>query len=183
MDKELGAELDQPADLTHFLTEGTAPDQKDIPCSTAGLHTSTKSPQHGLAPAGRAWPKAPIAASSHQSQARPGRERPDPVSYPQQWISEELSQSNNPYPHWWKEIKASGELNTGACIMQEEYDKQSAHYTLWQAAAFRLPLVQQEASGWWDTLPALPGLCLQDFLPPASDPQNFWFIHQEYNWL
>ena len=33
----------------------------------------------------------------------------------------------------------------------------------------------------WDTLPALNGLCSQDFLPPttASDPQVFWVMRQE----
>ena len=49
MDEGLAAELDLSADLTHFLTEGAAPDQKDIPSSTARLHTSTKSSHDSLA--------------------------------------------------------------------------------------------------------------------------------------
>ena len=53
------------------------------------------------------------------------------------------------------------------------------HFALWQVAAFRLPVVQHEASGWWDAPPTLHGLHPQDFLPPASDPQSFQVIRQE----
>ena len=63
-DEELGAEPDLPADLTDFLTEGAAPDQKNTPSSTVGLCTSTKGPQHSLTLAGGAWPKVLAAASS-----------------------------------------------------------------------------------------------------------------------
>ena len=63
--------------------------------------------------------------------------------------------------------------------MHEEYDEYSAqHYALWQAAAFRLPLVQQEASCWWDTPPILQGLHPQDFLSHGSDPEYFQIIQQ-----
>ena len=66
--------------------------------------------------------------------------------------------------------------------MQEGHNDPAAQYfTLLQvaAAAFRLPVAQQEASGWWDTPPALHGLCPQDFLPPttASNSQN-WVMRQ-----
>ena len=43
--EELGAEPDLPVELVHFLAEG--------------VPTSTESPQHSLALAGRAWPKIP----------------------------------------------------------------------------------------------------------------------------
>ena len=91
-----------------------------------------------------------------------------------------MSQPSNPHPHWWEEIRQSGKLNIGAHIVHEGYDDYSTqHYALWQAAAFRLPLVQQEASSWWDAPPTLQGLHPQDFLAPASDPQNFQIIWQE----
>ena len=91
-----------------------------------------------------------------------------------------MSEFNNPHPPWWKEIKASGKLNVGECILQKEYDEYSTqHYASWQVSAFRLPLAQQEASGWWDVPPSLHRLCPQDFLPPASDPWNFQAICQE----
>ena len=64
--------------------------------------------------------------------------------------------------------------------MQEEYDEYSTqHYALWQVAAFRLPLVQHEASGWWDASSTLKGFCPEDFLLPASDTWNFLIIQQE----
>ena len=51
----------------------------------------------------------------------------------------------------------------------------------WQAAAFRLPLAQHEASGWWDASPTFSGLCLIDFLfhTDASGPRYFWAVRQE----
>ena len=92
----------------------------------------------------------------------------------------ELSQSNIPHPHGWKEIKVSGKFNTGACIMQEDYYELFAqHYDLWQATAFRLALSQQQASSWWDAPHDLQGLCPHDFLPPASNPWDFQVICQE----
>ena len=114
------------------------------PLLSWGSAHPTKSLQHSLALAGGAWPKILAATSSSQSyswsQTRTGRERPDPAWYPHQWITNKLSQSNNPHPHWWREITASRKLNVGAHVIQEEYDKYSAqHYALWQVAAFRLP--------------------------------------------
>ena len=65
-------------------------------------------------------------------------------------------------------------------VIQEEYDEHTTqHYALWQVIAFRVSLAQQKASSWWETSPALQGLCLQDFHPPASNPWNIWAIHEE----
>ena len=73
----------------------------------------------------------------------------DPAKYPYQWIADEMSQPGNPHPHWWREIKASGRTSLGAHIVQEGHnDPVAQSFTLWQAAAFRLPVTQQEAS-WW----------------------------------
>ena len=65
--------------------------------------------------------------------------------------------------------------------MQEGHsDPAAQHFALWQVAAFRLPVVQQEASGWWDTPPTLHGLHPQDFLPPTTaSTQDFWVMRQE----
>ena len=99
------------------------------------------------------------------------KKRPDLVRYPHNWVKEEMSQSNNPHTHWLEEMRASGKLNIGTHAVHEGYDNYSAqHYALWQVAAFRLPLAQQEASGWWDAPPTQQGLHSQDFLPPASGP-------------
>ena len=91
-----------------------------------------------------------------------------------------MAQYRNPDPNWWKEIKASGKVSVGAHLVRQKYDDSLAlHYVSWQVAAFRLPLAQQEASGWWHAPLALPGLCWQDFLPSASDPWNFQILWQE----
>ena len=80
-----------------------------------------------------------------------------------------MSQPGNPLPHWWMEIRASGRASFGPQIVQEGYnDLTGQNFTLWQAAAFRLPVVQQEASGWWDALPTHHRLSPQDFLPPTT---------------
>ena len=173
VDKELDGELDLLSDLAHFLAEGATPEWGNAPCLTAKSPKPTKSPQHSLALVAGTQPKVLAVASSIQScswsQARPGRERPDPVRYPHHWITDEMSQPSSPHPHWWREIKASGKLNVGAYIVHEEYDDYSAkHHALWF-----LPLTHQEASRWWNTPPTLQGLCPQDFLPPCLWPLEF----------
>ena len=91
-----------------------------------------------------------------------------------------MSQLTNPHPHWWREIKASGKTSLGAHSVEERHNDPAAqHFTLWQVAAFRLSVAQQGASGWWDTPPALHGLCPEHFFPPASDAQDFQVIRQE----
>ena len=65
-----------------------------------------------------------------------------------------MSQPSNPHPHWWREIKVSGRTSLGVHIVKEGHnDFVAQHYALWEAAAFRLPVAQQEASEWWDTHP------------------------------
>ena len=167
---ELGNELDLPSDLILFLGDGAV---KECSLSTCPAAHPTKSSQHSHALTGWPQPKVPAAVSPSQShsqyQARPERERPDPVKYPCWWIADKMSQPSNCHPHWWREIKASGRTNLGACVVHKGHNDPAAqHYALWQVAAFRLPVVQQEE--WWDVPPMLHGLHLQDFLPPASDP-------------
>ena len=130
----------------------------------------------------------PAAASLSQSHswswARLGRERLDPVRYPHCWITEEMSQPSIHHPHWWREIKASGNLNLGTHIVHEGLDEFAAqHHVLWQAASFRLPVAQQEASGWWDAPPVLHGFCPQDFLPLPLTPGISRSSNRRRNWL
>ena len=104
------------------------------------------------------------------------------MKYPCQWIVDDIPQPSNPHPHWWREIKTSGRTSLGAHIVQEGHNNPAdQHFALWQVAAFRLPVAQHGASGWWDTPPTLCGLHPQDFLPPttASDPQDIWVMRQE----
>ena len=69
-------------------------------------------------------------------------------------------------PICWRDIKASGRTSLGAHIAQEGHNNFAAqHYAIWQVAAFRLHVAQQEASGWWDNPPVLHGLCPENLLP------------------
>ena len=88
------------------------------------------------------------------------------------------------HPHWWEEIRASRRITMGSgrhtlreCLNEPE----ALHYAQRQAAFFRLPLAQQETSGWWDASPWLCGLCPQDFLPnaDASGTKDFQTMRQE----
>ena len=51
-------------------------------------------------------------------------------------------------------------------------DAEALHYAQWQVVAFRLPLAQHEALGWWDAPSWLSGLYSQDFMPHAYAPQH-----------
>ena len=109
----------------------------------------------------------------------------DPVNHPSQWILEEMDRSRA-HPCWWKEIRASKKITMGSnprryTVWENLRESEALHYAQWQAVAFRLPLVQQEASGWWDAPPWLHGLCPQDFLPhtDASGTRDFCTVRQE----
>ena len=70
----------------------------------------------------------------------------------------------------------------GECIMRECYtDAEALHYAQWQMAVFRLPLAQQDGSGWWDAPPWLSGLCPWDFMDhtKASGAKDFQTMRQE----
>ena len=62
VNEELGEELGLPLDLTHFLVEGAAPEQRNAPNLTARPSTTTKIPQSSLALTGGACPKVLAAA-------------------------------------------------------------------------------------------------------------------------
>ena len=83
---------------------------------------------------------------------------------------------------WWRELKASGRVSIGIHLIREGLSKsKSLQWAHWQAVAFRLPLVQHEASGWWDAPPVSSRLCPTDFLfhTDASSPRDFWVVRKE----
>ena len=103
------------------------------------------------------------------------------MNHPCQWIlgGDEQDQRS---PHWWKEIRASGRISMGKCIMRKCYTNAKAlHYAQWQVVAFRLPLAQHESLGWWDAPSWLSGLCPWDFMPhiDTSGTKDFQATRQE----
>ena len=66
-------------------------------------------------------------------------------------------------------------------VKEGHSDYQVQNFVLWQAAAFRLPAIQQEASRWWDAPPWLSRLHPQNCMPipDASGPKDFWVMRQE----
>ena len=99
---------------------------------------------------------------------------PDPVDYPDQWIKAELDRIGA-QSYWWKETRALKRFT-----IKRDLSKLKAFYFLWwQVAAFRLPLAQQEVSGWWDSPACFHGLHPQDFLPHAdTGTRNFQTVRQ-----
>ena len=94
------------------------------------------------------WPCHPMVDPALNPEQGQEGERPDPLNTQTSEYQTRCPQPSNPLPHWWREIKASGRASLGAHIMQEGHNDPAAqHFTLWQAAAFRLPVAQQEASG------------------------------------
>ena len=91
-----------------------------------------------------------------------------------QWVKAEMSRIG--HPHWWKEVRASGRVSMGEHIMREcNLNDEVQHYAIWQVVAFRLPLAQQDALGWWDAPPWLSRLCPQDFMP-ITDASTLWIL-------
>ena len=85
-------------------------------------------------------------------------------------------------PHLWKELKASWKVSMGSHIVGEGLiDSEALHWAWWQVVAFRLPLAQHKASGWWDAPPWLRRLCPEDFMfcTNASGPRYFRAMRYE----
>ena len=105
----------------------------------------------------------------------------DPVNLLHQWVLVELNRIRS-HPHWWKKIRCGGRISMGECILREFFaNAEALHYAQWQAAAFRVPLAQHEASGWWDAPLWLSGLCPKDFMPHtnASSSKDLQTVRQE----
>ena len=71
------------------------------------------------------------------------------------------------HPNWWKELKSSGRVLMATHLIMEGLGNCKAlQCAWWQAAAFRLPLSQHEALGWWDAPPGFSGHHPTDFTGP-----------------
>ena len=142
-----------------------------------------KGPQCHPTYAGGARPKVPAQPSAGQSQSQPWprrKEEPDPINHPCRWIHAEMEKTI--WPHWWKELKASGRVSMGIHLIKEgPSDSEAQQQMCWQVVAFRLPLAQHETSGWWDAPPWISGLCSADFIlhTGAPGPRDFRAVKQE----
>ena len=126
---------------------------------------------------GEACPKAtvkPSATTPSQSKSQL-RGMPDPVDHPDTWIWAQRDRKGH-HPHWWKEIKAFCQSHVMPSLSKPE----ALLLSWWQAAAFRLPLAQHKASGWWEAPPCLTKLQPQDFLLHVESPgtRDFQIIRQ-----
>ena len=151
----------------HFQVRGTAQEWDNAPSPSNPLSVDppllphSEGPQHYPTHMGGACPKVPATAQPWSQSWFKGM--PDLMNHPSQWILEEMDRARA-HPHWWKEIRTSKRFTMGSGprihTVWEKLSKQEAlHYAQWQAVAFRLPLDQQKASGWWDVPPWLCGLC------------------------
>ena len=106
---------------------------------------------------------------------------PDPVDHPDQWIKTEMGRLGR-HPHWWKGIWAIKNYPLGRSTIGNYLSKpKTLYFSQWQAAVFRLPLTQQEASCWWDSPTSFSRLCTHDLLPhtAASRMRDFQTMRQE----
>ena len=149
-------------------------------------HLPVRAPQHEPTHKRGAYQRVPTKPSTAQSQSQSQlKGMLNPVNHPSWWILEEMDRVGV-HPHWWKEIRASKKFTMrsgprGHIIWENISKPKALHYVWWPTVAFRLPLTQQEASGWWDALPLLCGLCPQDFLSHANTPStgDFHTVRQE----
>ena len=180
VEEELGNDPTLLLDLTTFLMGDDAP-RPSTPLPL-GLHgcLPTKAPstiplaQEGPSPRSQLNP--PLLDPHHGSKGCCTQ-----WPHPNQWILAEMNRARV-NPHWWKDIRASKRLTMGSVTMRECLNTPEAlHYAWWQVAAFRLPLTQQEALGWWEASPWLCRVCPQDFLPntEASGTRDFWTVRGE----
>ena len=183
VDEDLGDDPTLPTDLTYILEGDTAEewDNVDPPqplCDDGHQHHPTHM--------GGACLKAPVKPSaSAWSQSKSWiKGLADPVDHPNQWIKAELDRVGS-HHHWWKEIRALKRYTLQSAIKRYTIERDGSesgalYFSQWQAAAFQLPLAQQEALGWWAP-PCFHGLHPQDYLLHinASGTRNFWTNRQE----
>ena len=123
---ELGEEPNLPVDCLLFLAEGTSTECTTTPNSPPQLPTIAKNLQHNNSQRIGAQPEG-TSRSSHiwaQPCMWQRRKRLDPMKFPQQWIMQELTWSNNPFPIWWREIRACGKMSMLSRVICEEYNDQ-----------------------------------------------------------
>ena len=109
-------------------------------------------------------------------QAEPWHRRtPNLMECADDWIQAQMIRDPQ-HPSWWKELKALFRDSAGNLS-----NAQTLPLAQWQAVAFWLPTAQEEASGWWEALCSLHGLCHRDFLPHVNftGTRDFWVNRQE----
>ena len=149
-------------------------DPPQLPHSGGHLHHPTHT--------GGACLKAPMPSATAWSQSQSQiKGMPDLVDHLNQWIKTKMDRLGR-HPHWWKEIWAIQKYTLGRYTMGDDLSKPKALYlSQWQDVAFRLPLTQHVALGWWDPPPSCHGLCTHDFLPhaDASGQRDIWIVKKE----
>ena len=88
------------------------------------------------------------------------RRMPDLVDCTDDWIQVQMSREVW-HPYWWKELKALYR----DCLANDLSDAHVLQFVWGQTMAFRLPVAQEEKSGWWEAPCSLSRLCHQDLLP------------------
>ena len=96
---------------------------------------------------------------------------PNPVDHTKDWIRVQMGREGR-HPCWWRELTALYRSPISCDISAPE----ALQFALWQAMAFRLPLVQEEASGWWEGPHSCSPLHHQDFLPQINSPGSRDFL-------
>ena len=174
--------------LHPLLSWGHSTQAKECSQFTCPAAHPTKSSQHSQALTWGAQPKVLAAASPSQScsqsQARPERERQDPVRYPCWWIVEEMSQPSNPHPHWWREIKASGRTNLGACIVHIGHNDPATHimpYGRWQSLGCQWCSKKPQGGGM--PFPCYMGFVHRTFSPCLWPPRISGSSDRRRHWL
>ena len=104
------------------------------------------------------------------------RRLPDPVDQADTWIQVQMGQKGR-HPYWLKELRA---LYWG-CLVGDLSNFHTLQFAQWQAKAFRVPLAQAEAYGWWEAPHNLGTLHHQDSLPQVDSPylRDFCVTRQE----
>ena len=133
--------------------------------------------QHWPTHTGGAHPKATVKPSATAwSQSRSQlRGMPDPVDHPNALIWTQRDRKGD-HPQWWKEIRALCQ----SCVTSTLSKPEALYPSQWQAVAFRLPLAQDMASGWWEAPPCLTELHPLYFLSHDDSPgmRDFQTVRQ-----
>ena len=110
-----------------------------------------------------------------QAKTQP-RRMPYLVDQINEWIWVHISWEGR-HPHWGRELR----VLYWSSLVGDLDDAQALHFAWLQATAFRLPLAQLEASGWWEVPHGLRALGCWNFLPQVDSPgtRNFYGTRQE----
>ena len=79
---------------------------------------------------------------------------PNQVDQVDDWIQTQMGQAGR-HPQWCEDLQALYWDH----LVHDICNVDTLEYSLWQAAAFRLPLAQAKVSGWWEAPCSLNMLC------------------------